>query len=65
MKFCKGTSTNYEKERQPHFCGCRSCSQYISLILSALHDADLSKYKDSMRPLIEKDMVETEKALTE
>jgi len=29
-----------------------------------LHDADLSKYKDSMRPLIEKDMAETEKILT-
>lgn len=38
--------------------------QYIPLILSALHSADLSKYKDSMRPLIEKDIVETEKRLT-
>ncbi len=38
--------------------------QYIPRILSALHDADLSKYKDSMRPLIEKDMAETEKLLT-
>lgn len=37
--------------------------QYIPMILSALHDADLSKYKDSMRPLIEKDMAETEKVL--
>ncbi|MBE6981094.1 MAG: SufBD protein, partial [Ruminococcaceae bacterium] len=27
--------------------------------------ADLSKYKDSMRPLIEKDMEETERLLTE
>ena len=38
--------------------------QYIPMILSALHGADLSKYKDSMRPLIEKDMAETEKILT-
>jgi len=30
-----------------------------------LHGADLSKYKDSMRPLIEKDMEETERLLTE
>ena len=34
--------------------------QYIPMILSAFHGADLSKYKDSMRPLIEKDMSETE-----
>ena len=33
--------------------------QYIPRILSCFHDADLSKYKDSMRPLIEKDMAET------
>ena len=39
--------------------------QYIPRILTCFHSADLSKYKDSMRPLIEKDMVETEKALTE
>ena len=39
--------------------------QYIPRILSCLHDADLSKYKDSMRPLIEKDMEETERLLTE
>ena len=39
--------------------------QYISQILSCLHGADLSKYKDSMRPLIEKDMEETERLLTE
>ena len=39
--------------------------QYIQMILSALQDADLSKYKDSMRPLIEKDMAETEKVLTD
>ncbi len=35
--------------------------QYISRILSCLRDADLSKYKESMRPLIEKDIAETEK----
>ena len=39
--------------------------QYIPRILSCLHDADLSKYKDSMRPLIEKDMEETERLLIE
>ena len=39
--------------------------QYIPIILSALHSADLSKYKDSMRPLIEKDMAETERILTD
>jgi len=39
-------------------------SQYIPMILSCLHDADLSKYKDSMRPLIERDIAETEKVLT-
>ncbi|MDY3691560.1 MAG: SufBD protein [Dysosmobacter sp.] len=38
--------------------------QYIPMILSCLHGADLSKYKDSMRPLIERDMAETKKALT-
>lgn len=38
--------------------------QYIPMILTALHDADLSKYKDSMLPLIEKDIAETEKELT-
>ena len=38
--------------------------QYIPAILSALRRADLSKYKDSMRPLLEKDMAETEKVLT-
>lgn len=32
--------------------------------MSSLKKADLSKYKDSMRPLIEKDMAETEKILT-
>ena len=34
--------------------------QYIPLILSEFKKSDLSKYKDSMRPLIEKDMAETE-----
>ena len=38
--------------------------QYISRILSCFKNADLSKYKDSMRPLIEKDMEETKKLLT-
>ena len=33
--------------------------QYIPQILDCFHNADLSKYKDSMRPLIEKDMAET------
>ena len=37
--------------------------QYIPQILSALRSADLSKYKDSMRQLIERDMKETEKIL--
>lgn len=39
--------------------------QYIPRILSCFHEADLSKYKDSVRPLIEKDMEETEKILTD
>ena len=39
--------------------------QYIPRILSALRSADLSRYKDSMSPLIEKDIAETEKILTE
>lgn len=38
--------------------------QYIERILSSFQKADLSKYKDSMRPLIEKDIAETEKILT-
>lgn len=38
--------------------------QYIPRILSCLQRADLSKYKDSMRPLIEKDIAETERILT-
>lgn len=33
--------------------------KYIPLILSSLQNADLSKYKDSMRPLIEKDIETT------
>ncbi len=37
--------------------------QYIPRILSCFHSADLSQYKDSMRPLIEKDMAETEQIL--
>ena len=39
--------------------------QYIPRILSCFYGADLSKYKDSMRPLIEKDMKETERLLTQ
>ena len=38
--------------------------QYIPGILASFKYADLSRYKDSMRPLIEKDMAETEKILT-
>ena len=38
--------------------------QYIPKIKACLHSADLSKYKDTMRPLIEKDMAETERILT-
>jgi len=37
--------------------------QYIPQILACFRSADLSKYKDSMRPLIEKDMAETEDIL--
>ena len=37
--------------------------QYIPRILSSLKSADLSKYKDSMRPLIEKDIAEAERIL--
>ena len=39
--------------------------QYIPMILSALRSADLSKYKDSMRPLIERDIAQTEKILAD
>ena len=38
--------------------------QYIPKIIDCFHSADLSKYKDSMRPLIEQDMAETENVLT-
>mgnify|MGYP000036368314 CR=1 FL=1 len=38
--------------------------QYIPRILSCLQNVDLSKYKNSMRPLIEKYIAETEKDLT-
>lgn len=37
--------------------------QYIPQILDRFHSADLSRYKDSMRPLIEKDMAKTEDLL--
>ena len=39
-------------------------TEYIPLILKALKNADLSKYKDTMRPLIEKDIEATVNALT-
>jgi len=38
--------------------------QYIPRILSSLQSADLGQYKNSMRPLIEKDIAETERVLT-
>ena len=38
--------------------------QYIPDILAALQSADLSPYKDSMHPLIEKDILETIEKLT-
>ncbi len=38
--------------------------QYIPRVLFCLQSADLSKYKDSMRPLIEKDIAETKRILT-
>ena len=38
--------------------------QYVPMILASLRSADLSKYKDSMRPLIEKDIQSTTEALT-
>lgn len=38
--------------------------QHIPAILLALQHADLSKYQDSMRPLIQKDMEEAERMLT-
>lgn len=41
----------------------RAKPQYVPQILAALRGADLSKYKDSMRPLIENDIAKTEKIL--
>lgn len=38
--------------------------QYIPAILRALEEAELSKYKDSMRPLIEKDIQEMKRILS-
>ena len=38
--------------------------QYVPVILSRLRNADLSKYKDSMRTKNKKDIAETEKRLT-
>ena len=38
--------------------------QYIPRILSSFQSADLAQYKDSMRPLIEKDMAETERLVS-
>ena len=37
--------------------------QYIPRITEALREADSSQYKDSMRPLIEKDIEETKRTL--
>ena len=39
--------------------------QYIPTMLSCLRSAGLSKYKDSMRPLMEQDIAETVKILTD
>ena len=39
--------------------------RYIPQILACLQSADLSKYKDSMRPLIEKDIAQSIRLLTE
>lgn len=39
--------------------------RYIPEILACLQSADLSKYKDSMRPLMEKDIAQTIRLLTE
>lgn len=39
--------------------------QYVPRISAALRSADLSQYKDSMRPLIEKDISETLEKLAE
>lgn len=38
--------------------------QYIPVILRTLEEAELSKYKDSMRPLIEKDIQEVKRILS-
>lgn len=38
--------------------------QYIPAILRTLKEAELSKYKDSMRPLIEKDIQEVRRKLS-
>lgn len=38
-------------------------TQYIPMILSALEKADLSKYQDTMRPLISKDIEQTSNKL--
>ena len=38
--------------------------QYVPRILSSFQSADLAQYKDSMRPLIEKDMAETARILS-
>ena len=43
----------------------RAKPQYIPEILAALQSADLSRYKNSMRPLIEKDILETTKKLSD
>ena len=41
----------------------RAKPRYIPQILSRLHAADLTAYKDSMRPLIQKDITQTERIL--
>lgn len=41
----------------------RAKPQFIPEIVSALRSADLSQYKDTMRPLIEKDIIETAEKL--
>lgn len=38
--------------------------RYIPAILSALREADVSPYKDSMRPLLERDIAQTMEILT-
>lgn len=43
----------------------RAKPQYVPTILDTLRKADLSKYKDSIRPLIEKDILNTITALTD